>query len=147
MGTPPFVVGAGTAANGVGAISPALPAQVWDADTLLLFCESQDTTAVPAMTGWADVTGSPVFASTGTATRLTVRWKRADRNEPTPTVPDPGDHVLGVVLGIRGAALQGNPWNITAAATDLTATTAVSIPGATTTLPDCLVITAVSTGT
>lgn len=143
----PFVTGVGAVASGVGAISPGLPSEVWDADLLLMFLENQDTTAVPVVSGWSDVTGSPVYASTGTPTRLTCRWKRAAGGETAPTVADAGDHLIGRIIGIRGAALQGNPWNITAAATDLTATTAVSIPGAVPTLPDTLVVAAVSTGT
>jgi hypothetical protein len=143
----PFVTGVGTVASGAAGIVPGLPAEVWDADLFLMFLESQDTTAVPAVTGWADVAASPVYVSTGTPTRLTCRWQRAVAGQAAPTVPDAGDHLIGAILGIRGAAMQSNPWNITAAATDLTATTAVSIPGATTTLPDCLVVVAVSTGT
>jgi hypothetical protein len=143
----PLVTGVGAVASGVGAISPGLPASVWDSDLLLLFLESQDTTAVPAVAGYADVAGSPVYVSTGTATRLTVRWRRAVAGEAAPTVPDAGDHLVGRILGIRGAAMQGNPWNVTAAAADLVSSVTATIPGATTTVPDCLVVAACSTGT
>jgi hypothetical protein len=143
----PFVTGVGAVASGVGAITPARPAEVWDSDLLFMFLESQDTTAVPAVSGWADVAGSPVYVSTGTPTRLTCRWQQAVAGQAAPTVPDAGDHLVGVIVGVRGGPMQGNPWNITAASTDLTATTSVSIPGATTTLPDCLVLAAFSTGT
>lgn len=143
----PWVTGVGAVASGIGAITPGLPPEVWDSDTLLMFLENQDAAAPPAVSGWADVTGSPVYVSTGTPTRLSCRWIRAWSGMPAPTVPDAGDHLIGRIVGIRGAPIQGNPWNITAAATDLTATTAVSIPGATPTLPGCLVLVAVSTGT
>jgi hypothetical protein len=143
----PFVTGVGAVASGIGAISPGLPSPVWDSDLLLLFCESQDTAAVPAVAGWPDVAGSPVYVSTGTPTRLTVRWHRAVAGEAAPTVPDAGDHLIGRILGIRGAALQGNPWNVAAAAADLVSSTTATVPGATTTVPDCLVVAALATGT
>ena len=142
----PFVTGVGAVASGIGAIVPGLPPEVWDSDILLMFLESQDTAAVPAVTGWADVVTTQ-FVSTGTVTRLTVRWIRAVAGAAAPTVPDAGDHLVGRILGIRGAAIQGNPWSVTSAGTDTVSNTAVSIPGATTNAPDCLVVAALSTGT
>lgn len=142
----PFVTGVGAVASGTGAITPGLPAEVWDSDILLMALESQDTAAVPAVANWADVVTTQLV-STGTVTRLTLRWTRAVAGMATPTVPDSGDHLVGRILGIRGAALQGNPWNVTSAGTDTVSSTSVSVPGATTTLPDCLVVVAFTTGT
>ena len=71
----PTIVAVGTVASGQSNVSPALPTG-WAADDIhVLFIENQDTLAVPAMTGWTEI--AAVFVSTGSVTRLTVRWRRA----------------------------------------------------------------------
>jgi hypothetical protein len=143
----PTVYAVGTAASGTGAISPGVPAGTTAEDVLVLFVES-DNQAVPATAGYAEVLGSPISVSTGTTTRLTVRWHRAVGDESgTVSVADPGDHAIARIVGVRGVIATGDPWNATAAATELVADTSASCPTLTTTVDNCLVLAAVATGT
>jgi hypothetical protein len=141
-------VGAGTKASGTGAVTPALPTG-WQAnDIFLLFCETANE-AVTAPTGWTEVANSP--QGTGTAggtssTRLTVFWRRATSSETAPTIADPGDHICAGILAFRNVVETGNPWDVTAGDVLTTASTSVTIPGATTSVPGCMVVVAVATG-
>jgi len=143
----PFVYAVGAQSSGTGAVTPAIPAGTVAGDVLVLFCETENS-AVPAVTDYAEVTGSPVSVATGTVTRLTVRWHRATGPESgTVTVPDAGDHAVARIVGVRGCITSGDPWDGgVASGTELVADTSVSIPGATTTVPNCLVLAAVATG-
>jgi hypothetical protein len=143
----PVVYAVGAASSGTGAVTPDVPAGTDLGDVLVLFVESENQ-AVPAISGYADVLGSPVSVTTGTVTRLTVRWHRADGPESgTVTVPDPGDHAIARIVGVRGCIAQADPWNVTATATHLVSNTAASCPTVTTTVANCLVLAAVATGT
>lgn len=143
----PFVYAVGNVASGTGAITPGVPSGTDITDICLLFVETENQ-AVPAVTGYAEVLNSPVSVTTGTVTRLTVRWHRAVGPESgTVSVGDSGDHQVARIIGIRGAAVSGDPWNITASATELVSDTSASCPAITTTVDNCLVFAAVATGT
>jgi uncharacterized membrane protein YdcZ (DUF606 family) len=62
-------------------------------------------------------------------------------------VPASSNHTISRILGIRGVDTGATPWNITSAGTDTVSNTSVSIAGATTTVPECLVVAVFSTGT
>jgi len=149
-GTPTFVA-AGTVASSTGAITPALPAGLATNDILLLFLETANQAiSISNQNGgtWAAVTGSP--QSTGTAggssaTRLTVFWSRYNGTQGAPTTSDSGNHQLGRMIAIRGATTSGDPWDVTAGGIESTADTSGSIPGATTTVANALVVAAIAT--
>jgi len=52
--------------------------------------------------------------------------------------------VLGVICAFRGVVAAGNPWNVTSGGFETTADNSISVPGATTSVPDCLVVIAVA---
>jgi len=115
-------------------------------DVLLLACESENQAIVlGTANGWAEVTNSPQSAGTAgvdPASRLAVFWKRATDAAPTmPTITDPGNHVTAAVHQFAGCITSGNPWDVTAGGNDggVDDTSGV-IPGATTTVIDCLVV-------
>ncbi|MHB9070793.1 MAG: hypothetical protein ACYC54_10560 [Sedimentisphaerales bacterium] len=149
--TPPTFVAAGAVASGTGAIAPVLPAGIATNDILLLFIETANQAiTIPAPNGgtWIAVTNSP--QGTGTAgstiaTRLTVFWSRYNGTQGNPTTSDSGDHQAGRIIAIRGAAASGNPWDVTAGGVEAVADTSGSIPGATTTVGNTLVVTAIAT--
>jgi hypothetical protein len=141
----PTVYNVGTVASGVGAVNPALPAGTQPGDVLVLFIENEDASPVGAVTGYTEITSA--FVPSGSLTRLSVRWKRAGTGEVAPTVPDPGDHVVARIVGLRGCVEQGNPWIVAASTTELVSDTSASIPAGVTQFGDCLVLAAVSTGT
>lgn len=138
----PYPYGVGTLAASVGAITPALPAGTRAGDLLVLFLETQAQAIT--VSGWTQAANSPQ-SEAGSATRLTVFWKRASSSETAPTTSDSGDHQIGRIVGVRGAVLTGDPWNVTAGATEATVDSTGSIPGGTTTVNSCLILAACTT--
>ncbi|MGA2069910.1 MAG: right-handed parallel beta-helix repeat-containing protein [Sedimentisphaerales bacterium] len=149
--TPPTYFGSGTVTSGTGAITPALPSGIASGDILLLFLEtSNQAISISNSNGgtWTAVTNSP--QSTGTAAgtigvRLTVFWSRYNGTQGVPTTSDSGDHQLGRIIAIRGAVSSGNPWDVTAGGVEAVSYKSGSIPGATTTVANTLVVTAIAT--
>jgi len=147
----PTFVAAGTVASGTGAITPALPAGRQSNDILLLFLETANQAiSIANQNGgtWTQVTNSP--QSVGTAggsngTRLTVFWSRYNGTQGAPTTSDSGNHQLGRIIALRGAATSGDPCNITAGNIESTVDTSGAIAGATTTVVNTLVVAAIAT--
>ncbi len=50
------------------------------------------------------------------------------------------------MIAIRGATTSGNPWDVTGSGVDATASTTATIPGATTTVANTLVVVAAAVG-
>ncbi|MEI7851531.1 MAG: putative Ig domain-containing protein [Kiritimatiellales bacterium] len=146
----PTFVAAGAIAGGTGTIAPALPAGIATGDILLLFVETANQTSTVSVANggtWAQVTGSPQGTGTAAATastRLTAFWSRYNGTQGAPTVSDSGDHQIARMIAIRGAAASGNPWDVTAGGVEATSDTSASIPGATTTVANTLVVVAVA---
>ena len=149
-GIPTFVA-AGAVASNAAAITPALPAGIATNDILLLFLETANQAiSISNQNGgtWAAVANSP--QSVGTAggsngTRLTVFWSRYNGTQGAPTTSDSGNHQLGRIIALRGAATSGDPWDVTAGGTESTVDTSGAIPGATTTVANTLVVAAIAT--
>lgn len=143
----PSVVAVGAATSSLSAITPALPAGIAAGDVLITVAECEGVTAPGAYTlpaGWAHVTGSPV--QEGTNTRLWVIWRLYDGVLTAPSLGDSGDHNVGQMIAIRGCPTTGNPWDVVGAATSATSSTAVTMPGCTTTVANTLVLEIISTG-
>ena len=148
----PSVYAVGTVDSSTGAaIAPGVPAGTDTNDVLVLLHEMDpvlNAAALGAVTGYADVTGSPSSQTGGLPTRLTVRWHRASGPESgTVSCPAVTNHQSGVIIGVRGCVTVGNPWNQVAASLESVSDTSVSIDGLTTTAVDCLVLAAFTTGT
>jgi hypothetical protein len=147
--TAPTFVAAGAIAGGTGTIKPALPAGLVTGDILLLFVETANqAVSISSANGgtWTAVAtaqGTGTAAAT-TATRLTAFWSRYNGTQRVPTVSDSGDHQVARMIAIRGAVASGDPWNVTAGGVEATSDTSASIPGATTTVDNTLVVVAVS---
>lgn len=142
---PPVFVAAGAAAYSTATIIPSLPAGIAAGDVLLLFVEtSNQNVSIRSQNGgtWAQVARSPQGT---TGTRLTAFWSRYNGTQGAPTVSDSGDHQIGRIIAIRGAATSGDPCNITAGGVEAVTDTTGSIPGATTTVDNCLIVTAIAT--
>jgi hypothetical protein len=147
--TAPVVVAVGTAQASTGPVGPALPSGYRPGDIAWLIqeCEAGGSTSAP--TGWTEVTNSPqdTGAVPTSNTRLAVYWRRAaSSNEPAPFLADPGDHQYAVIVVTRGHPNVGNPWDVTAGDADATEQTSVSVPGATTTGANRLVLLIVARG-
>src|SRR5206468_4141125 len=141
----PTFQAAGTALNGTGAITVAWPAhQTDDIGLLIVETAKQAVTLGTNAANWTEVTNSP--QGTGTAgnalsPQLTVFWSRATSSSMGSVgVNDSGDHQIAQIITFRGVATSGNPWDVTAGDVNASTTSAVSIPGATTTVPNTLVV-------
>jgi len=139
----PKVRAVGAAVAGTGGVTPPLPTGVQKDDILIMYLETENQ-AVTAPTGWTQVHAPSI--TTGTPTRLTVLWKRAVAGEAAPNVPDPGDHVIARIIAVSGCIKTGNPWNVTGQGTEETSDTSVEFVSVTTTVDQCLVLQAASTG-
>jgi len=147
----PTYVNSGASVTGTAAITVGLPANIAVDDILLLFLETSNqaiTIATPNGGTWTEVTNSPQgtgTAATTTATRLTVFWSRYNGTQTAPVTSDSGNRQLGIMIAVRGVITTGNPWDITSGGVDAVANTSGVIPGATTTVADTFIVTAIGT--
>lgn len=141
----PTYVASGTFTAAAGAIIPPFPAETQADDIALLVCESEnEAISLSVPEGFVEVTNSPQFAGTAAtnpANRIAVFWKRLVGGDMAPTMADSGNHNTAQIHVFRGVKTSGNPWNITAGGNDggVNDTSGV-IPGATTTVADCLIV-------
>jgi hypothetical protein len=147
----PAYISSGAVATGTTSITPSLPSNIQTNDILLLFIETPNrvVTITDANGGtWAEVANSPQGTGTAgaaAATRLTVFWSRYNGSQGAPTAAAPlSDQIIGQILAVRGAAAVGNPWDVTSGNISSTSSSSFSITGATTTVPDTLVIAVVA---
>lgn len=147
----PTHVAVGTIASGTTTIAPALPGSIATGDILVLFCESANqAVSISNQAGgtWSQASnsgnGTGTAGSTG-ATRLTVFWSRYNGTQTAPTVADPGNHVIGRMYAVRGCIETGDPFHATNGGTEGTSDTSGSISGLTTTIPNCFILSAIST--
>lgn len=124
--------------------APAWPTHQTGDIALLVIETANQAVTFSAANGFTAVADSP--QGTGTAggtdsTRLSVFWARATSAAMSaPAINDPGNHLIGRLLTFRGCDTSGDPWDVTAGDVASTASTAVSIPGDTTTVADTLVV-------
>lgn len=121
--------------------SPGMPAGLADGDVLLLIAESPSLQSYDAIADWPNVFAAQDATGT-TGTRLTVKWKRWHTGDTLvpPTVSGPSNHLFAVIASFPGCIPTGNPWDVTSVGSESVEDTSFVIPGATTTVPDCLVV-------
>lgn len=146
----PTFVAAGAVTHNTAGITPSLPAGIATNDILLMFLETANQAiSITNQNGgtWTQITNSPQGTGTAggtSAARLTAFWSRYNGTQGAPTTSDSGDHQAGVIIAIRGATVSGNPWNVTAGGVESASDTSGSIPGATSTVANTLVVTAIA---
>jgi hypothetical protein len=130
----------GPTAISVNAVSPPIPAVVAPGDLLLMVAESGGaTTNAEANTALTAAGWTTVLSEKKGNTRLTVLSRVATGGDAT-TTNDTGDHQTACIIAIKAGTFDPNtPFNVTAKGTQA-ATKAVSIPGATTTRDNCLIV-------
>src|SRR5438552_169175 len=146
---PPTYQAAGTVQSGTGTLTVAWPAHaINDIGLLIIETQNEAVTLGTNAANWTTVTNSPQgTGTTSTGTKLTVFWSRATSTSMGAVgVNDAGDHQIAQIITFRGVVATGNPWDVTAGDVTPSTTTAVSIPGATTTVQDTLVVAIVSNG-
>jgi hypothetical protein len=147
---PPFWVGGGLlgGANGVESTSaaaiPSRDSATQTGDIEILIIETNGgQPGTTATAGWSQVPFSP---QDSTNSCLAVWWHRFTSGDALPTVDDSGDHQVAYMFPFRGCREEGVPWDTGAGAVDNVADTTASIPGATTTVDNCLVMAICSSG-
>src|SRR2546422_1778612 len=149
---PPTYQAAGTIQSSTSTtLSVPWPAHaINDIGLLIIETQNEAVTLGTNVANWTQVTNSPQGTGTtnNTGTRLTVYWSRATSTSMGAVgVNDSGDHQIAQIITFRGVVATGNqPWDVTAGDTTPSTTTAVLIPGATTTVQDTLVVAIVSNG-
>lgn len=137
IAAPPQVRSVGTVASGTAAISPGIPSGALAGDLLVMVSESMGETGVDLVVpGWAQV---PDGVEEEGNTRLTLLYRIATGGDPT-TINSYGGHQLARIIAIKAGTFDpASPFNVSAGGTQ-DATKAVSIPGATTTRYNCLIL-------
>ncbi len=142
--SPPEVRAVGALSTALGAVTPALPVGTTPGDLLIMVAESGGATegaeANTALTaeGWSSPP-APYAAQKKGNTRLTLLYRIATGSDPR-TTNDTGDHQAAKIIAIKVGTFDSlNPFNTAAVGTQ-NATKAVSIPGATTTRDQCLIL-------
>jgi hypothetical protein len=149
MSAPTFAL-LGSTIQGLGGVSVPWPAGHLVDDIGLLLVQTSNQ-AVTQPTNWGTAPSSG--AGTGTAGALGsvgiyAFWRRAvSTAEADAGVADAGDHVKARILVFRGCENASTPFDVTASGVLTPASTAVSIPGVTTTGADRLVLACVANGT
>lgn len=145
-------VGAGQAASGTTEVTPSLPPDLVPGDLLMLFVQTAGPRAyVVDVNGgtWLAVArgvASPRSVGTGTnEVHLTTYYSRYNGTQGAPTVSDSGDNQLAIILACRGVVSTGVPWDAVDGNTRAENTTSAFAPGATTTVPNTLVVGAIAT--
>jgi hypothetical protein len=136
----------GTVVASTGPVTVVWPAHVTD-DIALLFVESaNEAVSLTTAAGFVAVTNQGTgTAGVAGATRLSVFWCRATSSaQASPVVADSGTRQTAFIMTFRGCIKTGNPWDVFAGNVAAAATTAVSIPTATTTVIETLVVNAMS---
>jgi Tfp pilus assembly protein PilV len=144
---------AGAAQASLGGLTVPWPSHQANDIGLLII---ENTTALVSLganaADWTEVTNSPQttgLTGSSDSTRLTVFWSRATSGSMgSVVVNDVSNHQIAQIVTFRGVATSGNPWDGTPAGdVAATATTAVSIPGGTTTVANTLVVAIVTNST
>ena len=144
----PIVRAVGAITSGTGTITLGEPAGAANGDLQIMQIESDPADAAVTCTGWAHIPGSPVNQDSAltTDTSLSMLY-RIRSGAGTLTTNDPGDHIIGRMINIMaGTYDQGNPFNAIGTGTDTTEDTSASVPGAVTTIRDCLILIAIASG-
>lgn len=146
---PPAFQALGTTVGGSTSINVAWPTHQAGDIGILLVGTRNEPVATPS--GWNAVAngsqgnGTPGMVGSGLATDgtgLQVFWRRAvSSSEAAAAVLDGGSRQQGLILTVRGCVASGNPVDNSAGDT-ATTSLAISVPGATTATPNCLVVAA-----
>ena len=151
----PSFISHGEAQSGVGAITVPWPVGVHQADDIgILLVETSNQATATTLSddqGFVEIENSPQGVGGGTGTggenRLAAFWCRATGTTMgSPQVVDVGNHQIGAIMVFRGCITTGNPWSMTTGNVEGTSTSAVTLPGGTTTHADCLIVNCLTHG-
>ena len=139
---PPLVRGVGAASHSAAGITPGRPDGTVEGDLMLMVCETRNQTIT--CTDWAEAPDSPQSVTGQNTTRLTILFVVETSGGVNRTTNDSGNHQIGRIIGIEAGTFNvADPFDVSAGGIQEDVT-AVSIPGGTTTVADCLIFAAVT---
>lgn len=135
----------GVVDSGTGAGSLGFNVNSLANDLLIVFIErSFADTNQSAPSGWTQFSFSPY--NDGSGSQCQVFWRRAnDTATDDFAITDGGNHFRGLGIIIRNASRGDNPFDFVTFGTKTTASGSVTITGGTTSVNECLIISAFST--
>lgn len=137
MAAPSYVSSLG----GVGTASPVaatLPGSIVQNDIIVLAVED-DRGADVVASGWTEFTSSPQNATADT--QLTCLWRRYQTGDGNASITGFSNHALWRTIAIRGCSTTGDPYDVTSGYNNGgVASASIVIPGATTTVAECLIL-------
>jgi hypothetical protein len=145
-------LGAAAPVASSGPINPALPSGLRPGDILILFLQTADARIyLEDKNGgiWRSLArnvASPQSVGTGNdKVHITAYYSRYNGHQGAPTTNDSGSHQLGVILAFCGVVAQGVPWDTADGNRRGDVDTNGFTPGATTSVPNTLIVGAVAT--
>ena len=141
--SPPTVRALGNLSGSTGTCNPGLPIGTAIGDLLILFIETANETATMSSAGWTEAPSSPQGTGTAggvAASRTTIFYKISVDAADLRVVNDSGDHNLCKIMGITAGTFNASAIFDTSSGQSQAATTAVSVPGATTTVDNTLIV-------
>ncbi len=140
----------GTAVNvaGTGTLQVDWPTHVTDDIALILIEDNGNTPTSADWKGFTELSFSPLVPDS--TTNLRARWCRATSNAMVgPLLDDEaaGNHKICRIITFRGCKTSGAPYSVVSSSTLASTSTVVSIPGATTTSVDNLIVAVVGWAT
>ncbi len=147
----PLFIGVGTFDSSGSTSRPTYPANILPGDLIMLLVENGGAdAAIGTPAGFTQFSNSPQVDTSGTSsnqTRLAVFYKRATGAETgTLSITVIGDHVGAQMALFRSVRPSGNPFDVTAGGIGVGAQTSLTLPGLTTTLPNCLIVNCIGVG-
>jgi hypothetical protein len=104
-----------------------------DLGILITECHGDGTFGTPTG-GWTQFPNSPQGTGTGAGTKLSAWWKRAaSGSESSVNISNTGNHIIAAIHVWRNVVASGNPYTVTSGGVKASASTALSVPGVTTT--------------
>jgi hypothetical protein len=147
----PRFIGVGSFASSGVVASPTYPASIQGGDLIMLLVENGGADAAPGTpAGFTQFSNSPQVDTSGVSssqTRLSVFYKRATGAESgSLSITVVGDHIGAQMALFRSVRPAGNPFDVTAGGIGAGAQTSLTLPGLTTTLPNCLIVNCIGVG-
>lgn len=138
----PAYVGAGAIAQGRDALNVAWPAGHRPRDLALLIIQGSGQDATANLSGWSQVSGSPlVDVATNAGSKFQLLWRRASSSaEADAALPDLGDHTIACIAVFRGGPPGGTPFSAVTIAIKTSGSGTTTLPALTTAVPDTLVV-------
>lgn len=142
----PVFQAAGTFQSG-GAVALTVPwpaSHAVDDIGILVVCSAAALGALATPAGFVEIPNSPLA---GTALNMNVYWCRATSTSMTsPVTATSANNISAVIVTARGCITTGNPWGVITSGSKATTSTATSIAGATTLVPETLIVYAAARG-